>query len=204
MYMKKIFWSYLKKASLLSWGMKLVNIPITVVVAKLTSLVVSEATKGNIENVLWNGAALLAIVVGAKIFNILTEIVFQKIQVTSKHNCKMELYHKFFNSPLHILYKSKHGDVLEKFNQDFDTMTGRYLTLYPDIWTCLITVLVYFGIICNQQEGIAFLFLFISFLQILPSVVVKKYLQVNYEEDREVEAKLTEFICSGYHGQENS
>ncbi len=199
---EKVFWNYLKKASLLCWMRKLINIPIAVIIARLTALVVADATEGKIQKVFFRGIILLVAAIGTKIFNIITEITYEKLVSKSCHNCKMELYRRFFMSPLHELYASRHGDILEKFHDDFDTMTRRYLSLYPEFWTSIITVAAYFILLFHEQKMLALIFLGISILQIIPPMVVKKYFQINYDANREVEAKLTDFICSGYRGFE--
>ena len=199
---EKMFWKYLKTSSWFAWIKNLINIPITVITARLTALVISDATNGNVQKVFIQGILLLSIVLGAKFLNIFMEIMYEKQVAKSCHYCKMELYSKFFQSPIHMLYASKHGDTLEHFEDDFATISGKYLNLYPEFGTSVITVIVYFLLLFGEQKALAFVFLGISILQLLPPWITKKYFRANYDANRETEARVTDFICSGYQGFE--
>lgn len=37
-------------------------------------------------------------------------------------------------------------------------------------------------------------------MQLVPPIVVKKYLQVNYEKTREIEAQITDYVIAAYKG----
>ncbi len=197
---KDLFYPYLKRTALLSWVLKLINIPITVLIARLTSNVVARATDGDIGAVVTAGLALLSLVLSYRIFAILSETAYEKRLSRAQQKCKLALYQQFFKNPLSLLYQADQGDAKEKLVDDFKAETNRYTTLYPEFWTGLTASLVYLLVLGLQSPLIALLYLAIALTQIFPPIIVKKYLMTNYQACRDIEAKLTDYIVSGYRG----
>ena len=75
---KELFYPFLKRTALLSWVLKLLNIPVTVFIARLTSNVVSKATDGDIAAVVTAGVTLLSLVLGYRLFALFTETAYEK------------------------------------------------------------------------------------------------------------------------------
>lgn len=197
---KQLFYPHLKRTALIAWLLKLINIPVTVLIARLTSDVVAKATDGHIHAVITTGLTLLAIVLCYRIFAILSETAYQKQLSQAQQKCKLALYEQFLKNPLHLLYQADQGDAKEKLVDDFKTETGRYTTLYPEFWTGLTASLVYLMILAFQNTTIALLYLLIALTQIFPPIIIKKYLMTNYQACRDIEAKLTDYIVTGYRG----
>lgn len=63
-----------------------------------------------------------------------------------------------------------------------------------------IEVSVYFGYIGLKNIWISIILLCISLIQIIPPLIVKRFLQANYEDCRKIEAEETNYIVSGYLG----
>lgn len=195
-----IFNKHLKRITFWTWLLRLLPIPIGIIAAKLMADLVSNAIDGNINRTV---TIALIIFIGAiviKIFNIVSEIPYEKAKTQALHKCKMDLYHQFLSNPLHRLYRSEHGVAIEKLNDDFDTITGKNLSLYPEVGTGIITLAVYSIFLGIQNPWIAVILIAISLIQLIPPVIVKKYMQVNYDSTREIEAKLTDFVIGGYRG----
>ncbi len=197
---KDLFYPYLKRSALLSWVLKLINIPITVLIARLTSKVVAKATEGQIHAVITTGLTLLFLVLSYRLFAILSETAYQKQLSNAQQKCKLALYQQFFKNPLSLLYQADQGDAKEKLVDDFKTETGRYTNLYPEFWTGLTASLVYLLILGMQNWLITLLYLLLALTQIFPPIVIKKYLMTNYQACRDLEARLTDYIVSGYRG----
>lgn len=197
---KCLFEKELKKVSCFSWILKTVPIATGIITAKLMADIVSNAVGGKFNAVLTGGAVLLAIVIGMKIFDILTGIAYQKASSQVLHKCKMILYNQFLSNPLSVLYSSEHGNTIEKLNKDFDTITGKSTSLLPNFWSGVAIAAAYFAFIAMQSPIIALSMLAISLLQIIPPFIVKKYMQVNYDNCRDIEAKITDFTMEGYQG----
>jgi ABC-type bacteriocin/lantibiotic exporter with double-glycine peptidase domain len=89
---------------------------------------------------------------------------------------------------------------IEKLNDDFNQVTQKKIKLYPELGSGILTTVIFFMFLCEQNWVIAFILLALSLLQIIPPMLIKRFLQVNYDNCREIEAKLTDFTVSGLRG----
>lgn len=190
----------LRGVSLASWVLKLVPIPLDILTASLMAEVVSHAAAGNVRSVLFASLTLLSVVIGMKLFQTVTGILHAQASSKALHRCRIRLYHIFLSNPLSVLYRSGHGETIEKLHDDFTTVTGRHLSLYPNFWVSMIRTAVYFAFLFVRNIPIAAVLLVISVLQIVPPIIVKKYMQANYDDNRAVEAELTNYTVEGYYG----
>ncbi|MFU0800433.1 MAG: ABC transporter ATP-binding protein/permease [Xylanivirga thermophila] len=198
--MNKYFRNILKRQSIISIILKLIPIPVGIITAKLMADVVNAAVAGNISDVLVGASTLLIIIVLTKLLTVFTEIVFQKSVSKATHKCKMLLYRQFLSNPLYILYNAEHGKSIEKLNDDFDKVIDKNLSVYPNFWIGIITTIAYFLFIALQSFIIAISLLGISLLQLIPPMVIKKYMQINYDKTREIEAEVTDYVVASYNG----
>lgn len=171
-----------------------------IITAKMLSVTITEATEGDIQTVLLTGGILVSLVVGKSALYMLAEIPLEKKKSQKVHTCKMKFYEHFFYQSLQDLYSQKIGETKEKLNDDFGTVINKYITHYPDFVVGLISVVVYFVYLFFYEPLIAWILLFISVVQFIPPLVIKKFLQVNYDNCRDIEAKITDFIIEGYRG----
>lgn len=197
---KKTFSSILRQISIVSWILKLIPVPVDVLTAALMAKVVSQAAAGKVHAVLSASLILFAVVIGMKIFQTVTGILYEQAASGALHRCKITLYDIFLTNPLSVLYRSGHGETIEKLHDDFNTVTGRDISLFPSFWVSIIRTAVYFVFLSVQSIPIAAVLFVISVLQVVPPVIVKKYMQQNYDDNRAVEAELTEYTVEGYYG----
>ncbi|QSX05750.1 ABC transporter ATP-binding protein [Sedimentibacter sp. zth1] len=190
----------LMKVSITSCLLKLISVPIALITANLMSNMVTNATNGNVHSVIKYSIYILSVIIIDKLFSILATISFEKKVSTSKHKCKMFLYKNLFNNPLNILYDEEHGKAIELLNDDFNTVTDIYISTYPRFIVGIITSVSYFVYIFMKNKYIAYSLLIISLVQLLPPLIIKKYMQQNYDASRGVEAELTEYVVSSYKG----
>ena len=190
----------LRKSSLISWILKLLPIPGSLVTARTLSGIVNCASQGDINGVLSGGFFLLLFVLTVKLLEVTLGIAFEKGKAESVQCCKLKLYQIFLANPLQILFGAKHGSSIEKLNDDFDQVTQKRIKLYPELGAGILTTVIFFMFLCEQNGGIAFILLALSLLQIIPPMLIKRFLQVNYDNCREIEAKLTDFTISGLRG----
>ncbi len=198
--LRRTFYPILRKLSFCTFILKMIPIPFTLLTATMLSGLVTEATSQHVSAVLSLSAKLILLLLGMKGFDILTGIALQKASSQALHACKQKLYHQFLSNPLHRLYTTNHGDAMEKLNDDFNTVTGKALSLYPAFWTGILTSAVYFIFLAYQNLGIALTLTVISLIQLLPPVIVNRFLQINYNQNRDIEAELSDFILESYHG----
>jgi len=173
---------------------------INIIRSTLLSSVVTEATEGNIENVLCTAVILMVLVIGSSGLNIIVETILERNKARKIHNCKMKFYEIFFHRSLNYLYDMKIGDTKEKLNDDFNVIVNKYVQDYPNFIMGLLSTITYFIYLCYLNKWIALCLLLISFLQLIPPIVIKRFLQVNYDNCRDIEAKITDFTIEGYRG----
>ena len=198
--LKSYFKQELKDITIANCFINLLNIPINLLSAALLSDIIIKSTNGNIREVAITAVILLTIILGKSLFNIVTEICIKKRMSNKLHNCKLKLYTQLFLNPLYILYSLKHGETKEKINDDFNTVTNKYISEYPNFIIGLFSFVIYFTYLLIHDWMIAFTLFVISFLQIIPPLVIEKYLQINYDNCRDIEAKITDFTIEGYRG----
>jgi len=196
----KQFKKQLYKTAIISWMLNTVFIPIPLITANIMKEIVSFATSGDLKNLLNRVAWLMGITIGWEFFKAPTGIMFNRLKALSTHKCKMILYIQFLSQPLHRLYNSEHGETIENLNDDFNTIINKKIELVPGLGSAIINAIACFSFISYHSLAIAVILVGISLVQIFPPIIVKRYLQVNYEETRKVEADLTDYIIASYRG----
>ena len=129
LYMGENF-SAVKRLSFFSWLLKLIPIPVGIISAKLMSGLISCATDGDVGTTVKTSIMIISFTAAVKLFDVISGIAFQNISARVMHRCKIEFYKRFLSSPLSVLYESNLGDTTEKLNDDFGTVTGRYISAY--------------------------------------------------------------------------
>lgn len=190
----------LKKSKILQWIQLTFPIPIGILTAQLISQAVSCAVNGKVQNTAKLGIGILCISIAEKLIGILLKIYYENTSSAALHKCKLELYRQFLANPLDILFVSDHGAATERLNDDFDCLTARELSTYPSLWTGLLTAAAYFCYLFSKSRLLALTLTAISVLQIIPPLIVKRFLQINYDNTREIEEELSDFIAEGYRG----
>ena len=191
----------LSRLSAASWVMRLWPVPVGLLTASLTADAVTAASEGRVSDVLLCGGLLLLTVVLTKIIQIVTGTAYRKAEAKRLHSCKMALYERFLSSPLHFLCGSSGvGDAKEKLTDDFSNVTGKRLSLIPGFFAALITAAAYFAAVAMGSLPISLSLLGISLLQFIPPIIVKRYLEKNYRDCRDIEAAITDHTVAGLRG----
>lgn len=190
----------LRRVSIASWFLKLLPIPIGLWNAELLSRTVGCAVSGDSGGVLRTGGFLLLLLTFTKTFDFLAGAAYGRASSRALHRCKLLLYRRFLSCPPFLLYTAEHGQATELMNDDFDTVAGKGLNLYPGFFTGLATFSVYFLFLLGQSLQAALSLLGISLLQVIPPLIVKGFLEKNYSENRDIEADITNCTLECYHG----
>jgi len=190
----------LRKISVISFILKFIYIPIDLLIAEVVSIIVDYATSGKTNNVLKLVVFLVFVLTLTKIFQIVTNIAYEKSKSKVLHECKINLYKKFLSNPLNILYSSEYGKSMEKLNDDFNNVTGKSVLLYPNFLIGILTIVIYSVFIAFKNIWVAIILLVVSSLQIFPPIIVKKYMKINYDNCRDIESAITDFTIEGYRG----
>lgn len=189
----------LQKASIMTWILRLVPIPVGILTANLMADVVSCATKGNAQGVMLSGICLISAVLGLKAFEVILGSLCEQESSKAQHKCKLALYQQFLANPFDKLFSSGHGEAMERLHDDFQTVAGKSLQLYPGFWVGIVTAVAYFGYLAVKNPVIACLLLIIALLQMVPPLLVQRFEQVNYEATRKIESEITNYTFEAYY-----
>ncbi len=196
----QVFSPILRRVSLAAWMLRIIPIPFGVLTAELSANLISSAIAQNVGEVVRGGLTLLAVILGLRLFDVLTGIAYDRAASKAMHRCKMELYRRFLGCPPDVLYSTGHGKAIESLNTEFSTVTGKTTSVYPGFFTGLLTAVVYFVYLMRQSLPVALVLLGISLVQFAPPVIVKKFMQKNYDDYQDIEAENTDRTMEVYHG----
>ncbi|MCD8048357.1 MAG: ABC transporter ATP-binding protein/permease [Clostridia bacterium] len=190
----------LRQVGILKYINNAVNIPEGIITAKLMADVVSFALKGDIQKVIFYSIAILLSTILFKIIKLCLSVLLSRKDKCARHKCKMILYNQIFMSPMYLQYKKSGGQILENSTDDLNTIISLYALLYPNLFIGIATVVLYTAFLGMESVLAAAALPVISLLQIIPPLVVKKYMQINYSNSREAEGELTDFTVAAYEG----
>ncbi|QOR34224.1 ABC transporter ATP-binding protein [Clostridium sp. 'deep sea'] len=188
----------LKKLAWYNFAMHLIQVPIILIVAKLMGLIFTYATAKNVNIVIRYSTITIVVLITYTLFKYFLGILYDQKKMLFLHQYKMSVYHQFLANPLNILFISQDGEVIEKFQDDFEKVTSKIIDLNPQVWINIITIIGYSIYICLLCPIIMVTLLTISLFQIVPPIIVKKYMTVNYKQTRVIEAKIINYIIEGY------
>lgn len=186
--------------SIMVWFSQILKMSISIISANLTAKIVNDASIGNVSLVIENSIILLSITLLIQIVYVIHNYIYKTMLSRVIHSSKIFIYKKLLSCPGYHLFSQKCGDILERVNDDFKTITEKITTLYPEFWVSVASIIIYFALIAYQNSLLSILILIISLLQLIPPFVVKKKLQINYDSNKQVEAQITDYIISGYKG----
>ncbi len=198
--LRRLFAIPLRTVCFLNWLKSIVVLPYGIIYAKLISEMVSAAISGEVNNVLKLSVFTVSFTVIYRLALSGLEMLTTLKDMKASQRCKMILYSAILKSPLNVLFSITNGEILENLTDDLNIVTSAAKHLYPGLVTALLTAIVYSFFIGVQSAIIAVAFILISLLQILPPIIIRKYMQINYDVNRDVEAKVTDFTVAGYEG----
>lgn len=183
-------------------ALKVFTIPIALIIAQLLSRAVSLATSGNVSAAIADSSLALAMTVVTVAIEISCNIAIRKRNSRAMNQCKLDLLGSLLKNPLHRLYNIDHGELMENLNDDITAATNQFTKTYPALIASALTGIGYAVFLFIQSPLIAASLLGISVLQLIPPVIVKKHMQINYEDCREIEAKITDHMIEAVEGFE--
>lgn len=190
----------LHRVCITAWILKLIPIPVGLWNARLLSRTVTGAVAGDSGNVLKTGAVLLLLLALTKAFDFAANEHYRKAASQALHRCKLLLYRRFLSCPLSVLYNMEHGQAVEMLNDDFDTVTGKSLNLYPGFFTGIAAFAAYLAFLLVRNFPAALALFVISGLQVIPPLLTKTAFQQSYGDTRDIEAEISNCTLSYYNG----
>lgn len=180
--------------------LKLLHLPYGILIPILISTEVTNALAGRTKSVLTTAAGILAIVFCYTYFYGRLEIAFRKEKEQAVQACKMKQYRTIFSDSFEKLYHSGLGKNLENMKDDFNAVTELMTEHRPMFAASLAEAVLFGGYLCWKNPLVGICLILISFLQVIPPLLVKKYIQVNYDKCREIEGKITDYTVSAFQG----
>ena len=177
--MKDIFVRRLQRAGYFSFLYRLIPTVTDLIFAMMLSKLVLDAVEGQVKKVIFIGSIIVGFTAVIKSIMIIVQIKSEKYIFNTEHICKMNLYHKLLSNPLSVLYSMQEGNTIEILRDDFNTIISQYISVYPQLGVGVMTVIVYAVYLALKSPIIAITLCIIAILQIIPPIVVKKYMQVN-------------------------
>lgn len=180
--------------------LKLLHLPYGILIPILISTEVTNALAGRTKSVLTTAAGILAIVFCYTYFYGRLEIAFRKEKEQAVQACKMKQYRTIFANSFEKLYHSGLGKNLENMKDDFNAVTELMTEHRPMFAASLAEAVLFGGYLCWKNPLVGICLILISLLQVIPPLLVKKYIQVNYDNCREIEGKITDYTVSAFQG----
>ncbi len=196
----KEFSKRLRKSGILFAVQQGISIPFQVLIAVFTGGMVTSAISGEGTVVLQQGVWLLVSVVLYKLVETLLKIRYNQVLTKARQGCRMKLYRWYMENPLYKLYSFEQGNFLERINDDFSAIVGKFSNYIPLLFVNILASIVYFVYVGIQSWSLALLFLAMALVQMVPELLIKRLEEKIYEENRDVEAKVTEWTVAAYRG----
>lgn len=196
----EFFAPYLRNVSVAAWILALIPIPIGLINAKLYSALVVDATSGNVKSVLICCAVIIGILVISKVFDVVAGGAYQRALEQAMHKCRIAMYKVYLSAPLSVLMRTGHGDAAEMVRDDFNTVAGKSTGLYPNFFAGAVTVIAYSVFLLLTDPICALLLIIVSVWQIVPPLLVSRFMQQNYDACRNIEAEVSDMMLEYYNG----
>lgn len=195
-----IFKKETKEIVWLSVFTKLINIPYILLVSYTLSELTALSMDGDIANVLRCGIFFIGAIAIYSVLNIGLQIKYQKEVFPRKQKCKRKLYEMFLNRKLSDLNQSSPGNIIENFSDDFEIYMSAIIEMKPLLWVSVIIMMLLSIFLFRIDVLLVIIILLLAVLQLIPPIVARKYMQVNYDNCREMEEKITNFILTAFSG----
>lgn len=193
---------YMKKICMFSSGIKLCAIPLNLVLAGTLAQAVTSATQGDIHTIIQQSIWAFVLALSLMAIQLGGQVVLQKKISQALHRRKLSFLDEILSKPLYQLFDTDHGELLEHLNDDIDTSSSRYIKLWPTMLAGVLTAAVYTLYLLPQSPLVLITLFGISLLQLAPPIIVKRYMQINYNDCREIESKITSQIIEAVVGFE--
>lgn len=193
-------WYYFKKTCIETTGLKLLTIPIGLGVATLLSTIAENAASGNVPTVISTSSVLVVIIVLSTVICTSLDIQIQKRKSLAENKCRVGFLNVLLKNPLDKIYKIEKGEINENLNDDISMLEKRYTELFPVVISSTISILFYVAFLSMQSVLVAITLIAMSLLQLIPPIIVRRFMQISYDECRDIEAELTDHVTEAVDG----
>lgn len=192
----------LKKLCCIKTAAEVVSIPVALLNAQLLSVIVGRAASGSVAGVVRYAAALLSVMLLAFAILSAAHVFLGREELKAANRSKLRFLECFLKNPPDRLFRTDYGELTENLTADMEKLTRRYTELYPGIFSSLAGTAGYFLFLLVQSPAVSVSLLGIALIQLFPPLLVKKYMQVSYDECEELEAAVTNHVAEAVEGFE--
>lgn len=193
---------YMKKICCLSSLVRLCAIPLNLALSQALARAVSSATQGDVQAVLRQSIWTLVFALLLFAIGLAGQIALQKRALRALNRARLAFLERVLGSPLPRLFGADHGELLENLNDDIEASSARCTRLWPTMLAGLLTAVAYVLYLLPKSPAVAATLMGISLLQLIPPALVKRYMQINYDDCREIESKITDRVVEAVAGFE--
>jgi len=172
----------------------------TLACADLSAKLIGSAVKQDIKNLATRSAAFIILIFGFQVFFYFFDIFKNQKELKDKNVFRILVYKLLFKQELAKLLKMDHGKIHERLSKDLEKVMSFISDTLPAISTGIVAGTVYFFCITSFNKFLALIFLALSFAQLIPPYIIKRFLQQSYTKAAEVGEEWMNFVISGQNG----
>lgn len=189
---------YLNKCTIINSLKGIIQIPFILITSELISKIVYHAGNGSIDKVKNKSTTLIIFIVSYEIFIFISNIFSQREVEKTSQSFRENVYSCFLNNSFNE--DKSTGEVIVNFTKDVGEVIKLYAKIYSSCIVNCITTVAYLLFMGVSHIGLAALILIIGFIQIVPPIIVKKFMVKNYDATMDIEGRITDYIAQGYKG----
>ena len=172
----------------------------TLACADLSAKLIGSAVKQDIKNLATRSAAFIILIFGFQVFFYFFDIFKNQKELKDKNVFRILVYKLLFKQELAKLLKMDPGKIHERLSKDLEKVMSFISDTLPAISTGIVAGTVYFFCITSFNKFLALIFLALSFAQLIPPYIIKRFLQQSYTKAAEVGEEWMNFVISGQNG----
>ena len=170
--------------------------------ARGISALIISATENDVRSTSLSAITLLALLLLGYVANTYLSIIKNKHIIQNTHTCRMSILEKVFANKLSSISKSRAGELIEHIKDDLDTSTNYFANTIPSLICGIGQIGLYIVFLSLLDPILCFILLIIALLQMIPPIIVTKFMEKYYGETREIESRITDEIIQAHSGLE--
>lgn len=196
----KLSYKCLYRATTLNFLSSLITVPAGFFMAGFTSKIVEKAIKGKTSDVIKISLHFASFILVYQILVCILNIIKERHTSRSNQKFKVQIYDGFLEQELPVIKALGVGGVIENLTNDISKVVQLFTVDLAKLINGIIMAMSYLGFIAFKDLLLSIVLLLIGFIQLIAPVIVQKFMIQNYNNNRDIEGKLTEYIIDGYKG----
>ena len=170
------------------------------VIAYIMSIIMSLVQEDNISGIFSLAAIFLVNVVVYHAISFVLKNKSEKMTEIKEQAFRERIYAGILRSKTSYIEKIGMGGIRVRLESHFPTVASFYTNTVPDILSGLLIGVVYMVVFIMHDPILAFIFASLSLIQVIPSVIIKKYIQRDYEAVNSEGLKWFNFVMEAFRG----